>query len=618
MNCDHCGKTVNLNAKFCGKCGAFLNLNKKIQGDNSQSTNSVDQGQSSVAEVLQTQNLNGLQQEITNPHEFLNALNSGSIEAMQPSSSEMTRLDMHSVVTEEVAKEKVVNQEVAIPADLNSVQVKHPNAEEIVHLADALPTLLDAGQSEQHSQSQPQPQDTSPVDLSKDLIPTIEKTIEAPAHIEHLAPVLNNPIPLISSDFSTTLDNLHDSLNQMRLDLDTRAAEIKADAHATAQALAQRIHTTQQNNPSTDSAAMVAQLDQIKGDLSSKFEELKNHLTENTQGLVTKNVDDMQTILSAEFKKIQTGIVNLYNTQQNTIVKTNEAFDEALTALTFKIQNIENFVNSQLANQAQAQSSTQATNKSIINAVNEIRGQLQEQQELLSGLTIDPALIKTMNSFNINFRKQQEQLAAASQKSQSDVKPKEAESITNISDTVVMWFVGFLCGLTILLGAMTIYNYATAPSQKSERHKKISESSESKESAENNSEKDSHKEEGSKETAAKEGADKGEAGEHKSSEHAEESEKANEKPNQGLEKKGEKESEKGEEKKGDKSSEKLSEKATDKHSEKTSEKGAEKAGEKAGEKAAEKSGEQGVEKSSAKKHNSENEYRAYICIRSLL
>ena len=607
MNCDHCGKTVNLNAKFCGKCGAFLNLNKKIQGDNSQSTNSVDQGQSSVAEVLQTQNLNGLQQEITNPHEFLNALNSGSIEAMQPSSSEMTRLDMHSVVTEEVAKEKVVNQEVAIPADLNSVQVKHPNAEEIVHLADALPTLLDAGQSEQHSQSQPQPQDTSPVDLSKDLIPTIEKTIEAPAHIEHLAPVLNNPIPLISSDFSTTLDNLHDSLNQMRLDLDTRAAEIKADAHATAQALAQRIHTTQQNNPSTDSAAMVAQLDQIKGDLSSKFEELKNHLTENTKGLVTKNVDDMQTILSAEFKKIQTGIVNLYNTQQNTIVKTNEAFDEALTALTFKIQNIENFVNSQLANQAQAQSSTQATNKSIINAVNEIRGQLQEQQELLSGLTIDPALIKTMNSFNINFRKQQEQLAAASQKSQSDVKPKEAESITNISDTVVMWFVGFLCGLTILLGAMTIYNYATAPSQKSERHKKISESSESKESAENNSEKDSHKEEGSKETAAKEGADKGEAGEHKSSEHAEESEKANEKPNKGLEKKGEKESEKGEEKKGDKSSEKLSEKATDKHSEKTSEKGAEKAGEKAGEKAAEKSGEKGVEKSSAKKHNSEKE-----------
>ena len=607
MNCDHCGKTVNLNAKFCGKCGAFLNLNKKIQGDNSQSTNSVDQGQSSVAEVLQTQNLNGLQQEITNPHEFLNALNSGSIEAMQPSSSEMTTLDMHSVVTEEVAKEKVVNQEVAIPADLNSVQVKHPNAEEIVHLADALPTLLDAGQSEQHSQSQPQPQDTSPVDLSKDLIPTIEKTIEAPAHIEHLAPVLNNPIPLISSDFSTTLDNLHDSLNQMRLDLDTRAAEIKADAHATAQALAQRIHTTQQNNPSTDSAAMVAQLDQIKGDLSSKFEELKNHLTENTQGLVTKNVDDMQTILSAEFKKIQTGIVNLYNTQQNTIVKTNEAFDEALTALTFKIQNIENFVNSQLANQAQAQSSTQATNKSIINAVNEIRGQLQEQQELLSGLTIDPALIKTMNSFNINFRKQQEQLAAASQKSQSDVKPKEAESITNISDTVVMWFVGFLCGLTILLGAMTIYNYATAPSQKSERHKKISESSESKESAENNSEKDSHKEEGSKETAAKEGADKGEAGEHKSSEHAEESEKANEKPNKGLEKKGEKESEKGEEKKGDKSSEKLSEKATDKHSEKTSEKGAEKAGEKAGEKAAEKSGEKGVEKSSAKKHNSEKE-----------
>ena len=603
MNCDHCGKTVNLNAKFCGKCGAFLNLNKKIQGDNSQSTNSVDQGQSSVAEVLQTQNLNGLQQEITNPHEFLNALNSGSIEAMQPSSSEMTRLDMHSVVTEEVAKEKVVNQEVAIPADLNSVQVKHPNAEEIVHLADALPTLLDAGQSEQHSQSQPQPQDTSPVDLSKDLIPTIEKTIEAPAHIEHLAPVLNNPIPLISSDFSTTLDNLHDSLNQMRLDLDTRAAEIKADAHATAQALAQRIHTTQQNNPSTDSAAMVAQLDQIKGDLSSKFEELKNHLTENTQGLVTKNVDDMQTILSAEFKKIQTGIVNLYNTQQNTIVKTNEAFDEALTALTFKIQNIENFVNSQLANQAQAQSSTQATNKSIINAVNEIRGQLQEQQELLSGLTIDPALIKTMNSFNINFRKLQEQLAAASQKSQSDVKPKEAESITNISDTVVMWFVGFLCGLTILLGAMTIYNYATAPSQKSERHKKISESSESKESAENNSEKDSHKEEGSKETAAKEGADKGEAGEHKSSEHAEESEKANEKPNKGLEKKGEKESEKGEEKKGDKSSEKLSEKATDKHSEKTSEKGAEKAGEKA----AEKSGEKGVEKSSAKKHNSEKE-----------
>ena len=605
MNCDHCGKTVNLNAKFCGKCGAFLNLNKKIQGDNSQSTNSVDQGQSSVAEVLQTQNLNGLQQEITNPHEFLNALNSGSIEAMQPSSSEMTRLDMHSVVTEEVAKEKVVNQEVAIPADLNSVQVKHPNAEEIVHLADALPTLLDASQSEQHSQSQPQPQpqDTSPVDLSKDLIPTIEKTIEAPAHIEHLAPVLNNPIPLISSDFSTTLDNLHDSLNQMRLDLDTRAAEIKADAHATAQALAQRIHTTQQNNPSTDSAAMVAQLDQIKGDLSSKFEELKNHLTENTQGLVTKNVDDMQTILSAEFKKIQTGIVNLYNTQQNTIVKTNEAF----TALTFKIQNIENFVNSQLANQAQAQSSTQATNKSIINAVNEIRGQLQEQQELLSGLTIDPALIKTMNSFNINFRKQQEQLAAASQKSQSDVKPKEAESITNISDTVVMWFVGFLCGLTILLGAMTIYNYATAPSQKSERHKKISESSESKESAEHNSEKDSHKEEGSKETAAKEGADKGEAGEHKSSEHAEESEKANEKPNKGLEKKGEKESEKGEEKKGDKSSEKLSEKATDKHSEKTSEKGAEKAGEKAGEKAAEKSGEKGVEKSSAKKHNSEKE-----------
>ena len=352
---------------------------------------------------------------------------------------------------------------------------------------------------------------------------------------------------------------------------------------------------------------MVAQLDLIKGELSSKFEELKNHLTENTQGSVNKNVDDMQTILSAEFKKIQTGIVNLYNTQQNTIVKTNEAFDEALTALTFKIQNIENFVNSQLANQAQVQSSTQATNKSIINAVNEIRGQLQEQQELLSGLTIDPALIKTMNSFNINFRKQQEQLAAANQKTASDVKPKEAESITNISDTVVMWFVGFLCGLTILLGAMTIYNYATAPSQKSERHKKVSESSESKESSEHNSDKESHKEEASKEAPAKEGADKEEAREHKSSEHAEESEKALEKSNKGLEKKGEKESEKGdekkedkkeekkEEKKSDKSSEKLSEKASDKHSEKTSEKGAEKA--------AEKSGEKGGEKSSAKKHS---------------
>ena len=607
MNCDHCGKTVNLNAKFCGKCGAFLNLNKKIQGDSSQPTNSVEQAQTSVAEVLQTQNLNGLQQEITNPHEFLNALNSGSIDAMHPSDSKITALDLHSVVAEEVAHEKVVNQQAAISADLSSVEEPPPHCQEIGRLENVLPTLLDAGQAEPHSQPHPVTQNTSPVDPSKESAPSVEKTIEVPAHIEHLAPVLNNPIPLISPDFSTTLDNLQDSLNQMRLDLDSRAAEIKADAHATAQALAQRIHITQQNNPSTDSAAMVAQLDLIKGELSSKFEELKNHLTENTQGLVNKNVDDMQTILSAEFKKIQTGIVNLYNTQQNTIVKTNEAFDEALTALTFKIQNIENFVNSQLANQAQVQSSTQATNKSIINAVNEIRGQLQEQQELLSGLTIDPALIKTMNSFNINFRKQQEQLAAANQKTASDVKLKEAESITNISDTVVMWFVGFLCGLTILLGAMTIYNYATAPSQKSERHKKVSESSESKESAEHNSDKESHKEEASKEAPAKEGADKEEAREHKSSEHAEESEKASEKSNKGLEKKGEKESEKGdekkedkkeekkEEKKSDKSSEKLSEKASDKHSEKTSEKGAEKA--------AEKSGEKGGEKSSAKKHS---------------
>ena len=611
MNCDHCGKTVNLNAKFCGKCGAFLNLNKKIQGDSSQPTNSVEQAQTSVAEVLQTQNLNGLQQEITNPHEFLNALNSGSIDAMQPSDSKITALDLHSVVAEEVAHERVVNQQAAISADLSSVEEPPPHGQEIGHLENVLPTLLDAGQAEPHSQPHPVTQNTSPVDPSKESAPSVEKTIEVPAHIEHLAPVLNNPIPLISPDFSTTLDNLQDSLNQMRLDLDSRAAEIKADAHATAQALAQRIHITQQNNPSTDSAAMVAQLDLIKGELSSKFEELKNHLTENTQGLVNKNVDDMQTILSAEFKKIQTGIVNLYNTQQNTIVKTNEAFDEALTALTFKIQNIENFVNSQLANQAQVQSSTQATNKSIINAVNEIRGQLQEQQELLSGLTIDPALIKTMNSFNINFRKQQEQLAAANQKTASDVKPKEAESITNISDTVVMWFVGFLCGLTILLGAMTIYNYATAPSQKSERHKKVSESSESKESAEHNSDKESHKEEASKEAPAKEGADKEEAREHKSSEHAEESEKASEKSNKGLEKKGEKESEKGdekkedkkeekkEEKKSDKSSEKLSEKASDKHSEKTSEKGAEKAAEKSGEKG----GEKGGEKSSAKKHS---------------
>ena len=302
--------------------------------------------------------------------------------------------------------------------------------------------------------------------------PTPDPVMQEPVNIEQLAPVLNNPIPVLNAEFGANLEALLVAIDGMRTEMEAKIADIKGDVHATAQALAQRIHATQNNSEPVDVQGLTAGIDQLRGEMSMQFGELKAFWATSSQTLVNKNSDDMQAILSAEFKKIQTGIVNLYNTQQNNVVKSTAAFDEVVAALTFKIQNIENFVNGQLASQAQAQSASQVANRSMTNAVNEIKAQLQAQQELLSGLTIDPALIKTMNSFNINFRKQQEQMAVAAQaESKTSASTKSVES-SSISDTVVMWFVGFLCGLTVLLGGFSIYNYSSAQDVRAELHKR--------------------------------------------------------------------------------------------------------------------------------------------------
>lgn len=306
-----------------------------------------------------------------------------------------------------------------------------------------------------------------------------------------------------------------------------------------------------------------------------QFGELKAFWATSSQSLVNKNSDDMQAILSAEFKKIQTGIVNLYNTQQNNVVKSTAAFDEVVAALTFKIQNIENFVNGQLASQAQAQSASQVANRSMTNAVNEIKAQLQAQQELLSGLTIDPALIKTMNSFNINFRKQQEQMAAAQADSKNNVITKSVDS-SSISDTVVMWFIGFLCGLTVLLGGFSIYNYSTAQDVRTELHKKKVEENLK---LQDKSEKEERSDKGVKKSESEESPKAVVKEESKSATEAEPSEKSKEGEKERIDK-----SEKSD--KSERGSERTKEKASNKAAER--EKGEEKA----------------AEKPASKKHNS--------------
>ena len=405
--------------------------------------------------------------------------------------------------------------------------------------------------------------------------PVTDPEVQEPVNIEKLAPILNNPIPLLNSEFGANLEALLVAIDGMRTEMEAKIADIKVDVHATTQALAQRIHATQNSSAPVDVQGLTAGIDQLRGEMSMQFGELKAFWATSSQSLVNKNSDDMQAILSAEFKKIQTGIVNLYNTQQNNVVKSTAAFDEVVAALTFKIQNIENFVNGQLASQAQAQSASQVANRSMTNAVNEIKAQLQAQQELLSGLTIDPALIKTMNSFNINFRKQQEQMAAAQADSKNNVITKSDDS-SSISDTVVMWFIGFLCGLTVLLGGFSIYNYSTAQDVRTELHKKKVEENLK---LQDKSEKEERSDKGVKKSESEESPKAVVKEESKSATEAEPSEKSKEGEKERIDK-----SEKSD--KSERGSERTKEKASNKAAER--EKGEEKA----------------AEKPASKKHNS--------------
>ena len=481
MNCDHCGKPVNLNAKFCGKCGAFLNFTKKIQAQNTAETTATPEVEvtQEPLELVSTQLEHALFEQ-EHPHvesvehppmeeSAHGDAHTDGHEHLVPETTQEGSHEQHEQHGQHEQHEQQEQQETPTP-------VTHPEVESVMESIPEPETKVEAEPLVIHENVEHVEHvehvsaDSAPVVAS--IHPTPDPVMQEPVNIEQLAPVLNNPIPVLNAEFGANLEALLVAIDGMRTEMEAKIADIKGDVHATAQALAQRIHATQNNSEPVDVQGLTAGIDQLRGEMSMQFGELKAFWATSSQTLVNKNSDDMQAILSAEFKKIQTGIVNLYNTQQNNVVKSTAAFDEVVAALTFKIQNIENFVNGQLASQAQAQSASQVANRSMTNAVNEIKAQLQAQQELLSGLTIDPALIKTMNSFNINFRKQQEQMAVAAQaESKTSASTKSVES-SSISDTVVMWFVGFLCGLTVLLGGFSIYNYSSAQDVRAELHKR--------------------------------------------------------------------------------------------------------------------------------------------------
>jgi hypothetical protein len=695
MNCDHCGKTVNSNAKFCGKCGAFLNFSKKIQAESVQ-------GPVPLAAMLVGTALPVLEAADTSRFELEHVSSVESPAFENAESSQNTAFgdsdDLHaSIVQSEAQGTPAVivaaleehdfehkhsahqdfqhpltvepsaapldnpyessNHFPQVPLNQEELNSSHPKpdeeqAEQVYSVDKNNPEHLELTENTQHVEHQEshnlignQADQIAVLKLNTDhseqsLVADTVGTAGELMNIRHLSPILKDQISLIGSEFSANFENLQVSMNKIRQELDEKVAHLKADAHATAQALAQRIYLTQQANAATspDNLSLQTQLEQLRAEFvgelgklneqfsavekstinknpdeiqalvnsqflgefgelkeqlgasvqalilknaedmqaimnaqfAGKFGDLKEQMAVNAQALVSKNAEEMQTLMSVEFKKIQTGIVNLYNTQQNTIVKNNEVFEEALTGLTYKIQSIESFLTSQTSNSSQSESSASSTNRSIAVAINDIRGQLQEQQELLSGLTIDPALIKTMNSFNINFRKQQELLASSNQKAGAQSKSKLGDTIS-ISDTVVMWFVGFLCGLTILLGGFSIYNYSTAQEVKAElKHKKSEESLKLKE----NSQASENHESGKHAEGKSEKAEKTEKNDLKSSAHSEHEEKAGENAaGKGGEQKGEKETEKLAEKAGEKGA---SEKGAEKGSEKGSEKGAEK------------------------------------------
>ena len=567
MNCDHCGKPVNLNAKFCGKCGAFLNMAKKIQAQATASKEApLTVEDQTLASAPVPEVVAHAEQVPASVQVLVSDESVAIIETTQPHQSDLQQSQVHAYEHKQ--------------EDVDEHEHEHEHEHEI-HGIDPAPAAPEIAQP--HSDE---------MNVHIEFIPTpsepqvVRPETEA-VNIEQMAPVLNNPIPHINAELVASLVALHSAIDGMRSEMDAKVADIKGDVHATAQALAQKIQTSHSSSAPVDLQGFNASIDDLKGDIAGHFGELKEFWASSAQTLVNKNSDDMQAILSAEFKKIQTGIVNLYNTQQNNIVKSAASFDEAIAALTFKIQNIENFVNAQLASQAQAQSSAQTANRTMATAVNEIRAQLQTQQELLSGLTIDPALIKTMNSFNINFRKQQEQLAAAQAEAKAKAKPPTpAKPSVSISDSVVMWFVGFLCGLTILLGGFSVYNYYAVQAVKTEHKKKPDELSKEGEKSEKKDleEKDSKKSESDE--AAKVGAKEDSKTESESTEKSKDSEKDRlENKAEKLEKsekseKSEKyeKAEKGEKSEKDKSSDHSREKNNSKSSER--EKGEDKASEK--------------------------------------
>ena len=575
MNCDHCGKPVNLNAKFCGKCGAFLNFTKKIQAQNTGETTATPEVEviSEPLELVSTQLEHALFEQ-EHPH----------VEPVeQPPMERSTHVDEHTAGYEHLTPESTQDaghehhehhehQEAPAPFTQSEVESVMVTITEPETKAESEPLLIHEN-VEHVEHVEHVGADSAPVVVT--VHPVTDPEVQEPVNIEKLAPILNNPIPLLNSEFGANLEALLVAIDGMRTEMEAKIADIKVDVHATTQALAQRIHATQNSSAPVDVQGLTAGIDQLRGEMSMQFGELKAFWATSSQSLVNKNSDDMQAILSAEFKKIQTGIVNLYNTQQNNVVKSTAAFDEVVAALTFKIQNIENFVNGQLASQAQAQSASQVANRSMTNAVNEIKAQLQAQQELLSGLTIDPALIKTMNSFNINFRKQQEQMAAAQADSKNNVITKSDDS-SSISDTVVMWFIGFLCGLTVLLGGFSIYNYSTAQDVRTELHKKKVEENLK---LQDKSEKEERSDKGVKKSESEESPKAVVKEESKSATEAEPSEKSKEGEKERIDK-----SEKSD--KSERGSERTKEKASNKAAER--EKGEEKA----------------AEKPASKKHNS--------------
>ena len=580
MNCDHCGKPVKLNAKFCGKCGAFLNFAKKIQAE-SQATQSL------VTEEIKA--LLNLPEVPVNEQQIQAVSEQGSEQGSEQVSEAVDSVG-HSDQTEHnhnVHGTEQFQEDLSDTHPVSPVEHEHPTQAlaQMVTTESVQPEIQNELVHAAPSVAEPVHEQAHEPINERINVPDEEQihALGVQAHaanesvnIEQLAPILNNSIPHFNAEFGANLDALRLAIESMRSEMDSKVADIKGDVHATAQALAQRIQLVQGGSVNVDMQGFNAGIEQLRGEIAAHFGELKAFWATSAQSLVTKNSDDLQSILSAEFKKIQTGIVNLYNTQQNNIVKSTSSFDEVVAALTFKIQNIENFVNSQLASQAQAQSAAQTANRSISTAVNEIRAQLQTQQELLSGLTIDPALIKTMNSFNINFRKQQEQLAAAKAQEATPAKTKPSDSGSK-SENIVMWFVGFLCGLTILLGGFSIYNYYSAQDVKAELHKKkVEESLKLKDKSEKEElgEKEAKKSEGeeSAKSAVKEES-KSESESH-SSEKGKEPEKKDADKKEADKREGEKskETEKGSERSKEKSSSKSSEREKDKSDEKVSEK----------------------------------------------